>query len=228
MVTKEEYLGKDSSNLVKFQNPGESLEFLAEASSLKALKALIDDASLHGFDLYVASAYRSFDRQFAIVNDKFKGKRAVLDENEKLLDISKLTDRQKINAILRFSAIPGFSRHHFGTDFDIYAKNCLKDGAKLMLTAREYEKGSYFYEFGLYLEKNLESFGFSRPFISKDLFGYEPWHISYTKSAQTIIDNFDIDCAIAYLESFDEPWIEYAIEYVRAHKDRIFGDIYGR
>ena len=31
MVTKEEYLGKDSSNLVKFQNPGESLEFLAEA-----------------------------------------------------------------------------------------------------------------------------------------------------------------------------------------------------
>ena len=82
----------------------------------------------------------------------------------------------------------------------------------------------------MFLQKDclIFSFGFSRPFISKDLFGYEPWHISYTKSAQTIIDNFDIDCAIAYLESFDEPWIEYAIEYVRAHKDRIFGDIYGR
>ncbi|WP_406021146.1 M15 family metallopeptidase [Succinivibrio sp.] len=228
MVTKEEYLGLDSSNLVKFHNPGSSLEFLAEASSLKALKALIDDASLHGFDLCVASAYRSFDRQFAIVNDKFIGKRAVLDENEQLLDISVLSDEKKVLAILRFSAVPGFSRHHFGTDFDIYAKNCLKDGDKLLLTANEYEKGSYFYEFGLYLEKSLEKFGFSRPFSKRDLFGYEPWHISYEKSAMKVIQSFDINAAIAYLESFDEPWVKYAVEYVKEHKDRIFGEIYGR
>lgn len=43
-----------------------------------------------------------------------------------------------------------------------------------------------------------------------------------------VIQSFDINAALAYLVSFDEPWVKYAVEYVKKHKDRIFGEIYGR
>ncbi|NLK85429.1 MAG: M15 family metallopeptidase [Aeromonadales bacterium] len=218
MVTREQYLGLDDSKLVNFKDASNCMSILnADRDAVKALALLCEDAYEHGFELRVASAYRSFYKQFKIFDDKFKGKRVVLDADEKPIDISNLSDEEKFNEIRRFSAIPGFSRHHFGTDFDIYAINLLPEGQSLQLTASEYQRGSYFYPLGLYLAQSLQKFGFIRPYNGKGLIAKEPWHISYQKKAMEFIKAFDINEAIEYLSSFKEPWVPYAIEYAKEH-----------
>ncbi|MGN0901914.1 MAG: M15 family metallopeptidase, partial [Succinivibrio sp.] len=197
---------------------------LADRDAVKALGALFEDAYKNHFELRIASAWRSFYRQFKIFDDKFKGKRAVLDENENVIDISSLSDREKVLAIVRFSAVPGFSRHHFGTDFDIYAVNLLPEGKELELTAREYEKGNYFYPLGSYLKGNLAKFGFIRPYTGNGSVGFEPWHISYKKKADEFIKAFDVNKALDYLSEFKEDWVPYALEYAKEHyRDLVFG-----
>ena len=216
MVTKDQFLGNDDSKLANLVLEPPRI-FNADRDAKKAFEQLVEHAYSQGFEIGLVSAYRSFYQQFKIFDDKFRGKRPVLDENEKPIDISLLSDKDKVLNICRFSAIPGLSRHHFGTDFDIYAKNLLPKGKTLELTAREYQKGNYFYQFGQYLANNLSKFGFIRPFNGKGLIAFEPWHISYEKKANEFLKAFNIDDCIEFLGSFNEPWVEYAIAYAKEH-----------
>ena len=218
MPTNEQILGIDDSKLVNFKDdPRRMSVLMADRDAAKALGPLFMDAYEKGFELRIASAYRSFYKQFKIFDYKFKGKRAVLDKDENPIDISTLSDEQKVLEIVRFSAIPGFSRHHFGTDFDVYAINLLPEGKDLELTAREYAKGNYFYSLGQYLGQNLPKFGFIRPYNGKGTIAYEPWHISYAKKADEFLKAFDLDYALQYLTSFNEPWVKFAAEYAKEH-----------
>lgn len=218
MPTDEQIIGLDDSKLVNFKDdPRRMSVLMADRDAAKALGPLFQDAYEQGFELRIASAYRSFYKQFKIFDDKFKGKRPVLDENEQPIDISFLSDEQKVLEIIRFSAIPGFSRHHFGTDFDVYASNLLPEGKELELTAREYARGNYFYPLGQYLANNLQKFGFSRPFNGKGTVAFEPWHISFTKKADVFTKAFNLDFALEYLTSFNEPWVKYAASYAKEH-----------
>lgn len=218
MATKEQLIGLDDSKLVNIKDdPRRMSVLMCDREAAKVLPDLFSDAFDKGFELRIASAYRSFYKQFKIFDDKFKGKRPVLDENENPIDISTLSDEQKVLEILRFSAVPGFSRHHFGTDFDIYAVNLLPEGKHLELTAREYQKGNYFYKLGQYLAQNLNKFGFKRPFNGKGTIAFEPWHISYSKRADECLREFSPDFALEYLLSFNEPWVSYAAAYAKEH-----------
>ena len=218
MATKEQVIGLDDSKLVNIKDdPRRMSVLMCDRDAAKALPDLFSDAFDKGFELRIASAYRSFYKQFKIFDDKFKGKRPVLDANENTMDISSLSDEQKVLEIIRFSSIPGFSRHHFGTDFDIYAVNLLPEGKQLELTAREYQKGNYFYKLGQYLSQNLNKFGFKRPFNGKGTNAFEPWHISFSKKADECIDAFPVDFALEYLLSFNEPWVKYAVSYAKEH-----------
>lgn len=218
MATKEQLIGLDDSKLVNIKDdPRRMSVLMCDRDAAKALLDLFSDAFDKGFELRIASAYRSFYKQFKIFDDKFKGKRPVLDANENPMDISSLSDEQKVLEIIRFSSIPGFSRHHFGTDFDIYAVNLLPEGKQLELTAREYQKGNYFYKLGQYLSQNLNKFGFKRPFNRKGTIAFEPWHISFSKKADECIDAFPVDFALEYLISFNEPWVKYAVSYAKEH-----------
>lgn len=218
MATKEQLIGLDDSKLVNIKDdPRRMSVLMCDRDAAKALPDLFSDAFDKGFELRIASAYRSFYKQFKIFDDKFKGKRPVLDANENPMDISSLSDEQKVLEIIRFSSIPGFSRHHFGTDFDIYAVNLLPEGKQLELTAREYQKGNYFYKLGQYLSQNLNKFGFKRPFNGKGTIDFEPWHISFSKKADECIDAFPVDFALEYLISFNEPWVKYAVSYAKEH-----------
>ncbi|SPY94009.1 D-alanyl-D-alanine carboxypeptidase [Proteus mirabilis] len=65
-----------------------------------------------------ASFIRSFERQLAIWNGKFEGTRPVLDAESQPIDIQTLSEGQRCEAILKWSALPGASRHHWGTEID--------------------------------------------------------------------------------------------------------------
>lgn len=166
---------------------GKSEQLLAAHQGHKLHKNIISDfillqnaASKAGFNIAIASSFRDFNRQSLIWNNKFNGKRSVLDKQNQVVDLSSLSDIEKCHAIMLFSALPGASRHHFGTDLDIYDANAVPDDYKLRLEADEYQKGGPFAPLSQWLDENLTQFGFYRPY-QQDLGGVapEPWHISH-------------------------------------------------
>ncbi|WGE88925.1 M15 family metallopeptidase [Actinobacillus arthritidis] len=172
--------GKTREHLVPLPNPLSDKHFL-QAEVVDAFLALQQAAKDAGFNLQPASTYRDFERQMLIWNAKFNGERKVHDDNGCAIDMSKLDDLQKIQAMMRWSAVPGSSRHHWGTEIDIFDPNLLPEGQHLQLEPWEYQTGGYFASLTEWLHHNAECFGFYFPFdgIHNAKVGYEPWHISY-------------------------------------------------
>ncbi|WP_104034718.1 M15 family metallopeptidase [Vibrio jasicida] len=148
------------------------------------LLKMIEAATEAGFKMEIASGFRDFHRQKAIWNGKFSGELPILDSNSQPLSKAELGDEEKLMAILRWSALPGGSRHHWGCDFDVYARNLLPQDTMLQLEPWEYLDGHQraFYQ---WLAANLSSFGFFFPY-QQDLGGIaiEPWHISHKAVGQ--------------------------------------------
>ncbi len=151
-------------------------------SILVDLINLREEAAHQGFDLSVTSAYRSFERQLAIFNAKARGERAIQNEKGQVLNPHTLTDEEKLFAILRWSALPGSSRHHWGTDLDIYDKKTVPADYRLQLIPQEFENGGPFALFHDWLDEKMQNknFPFFRPY-SEDRGGVSPerWHISH-------------------------------------------------
>ncbi|WP_107852798.1 M15 family metallopeptidase [Oceanimonas marisflavi] len=173
-------LGLNESHLVPLAEPGHRLQ----AEARDAFVALQAAAAGAGFHLAPASSFRGFDRQLAIWNGKFEGSRPLLDANSRPLDALSLSEPARIHAILRWSALPGTSRHHWGTDLDIYDPTLLPAGNKLQLEPWEYEPSGYFYPLSQWLAANMERFGFYLPYASGHGVAAEPWHLSYRPLAQ--------------------------------------------
>ena len=94
-------------------------------------------------ELRIISAYRSFDQQLKIWNQKLSGSRPVLDDFSRPLDISKMDAWQRIRSVLRWTALPGTSRHHWGTDFDIYDASAIPKSYSIKLISSEYSGGIF-------------------------------------------------------------------------------------
>lgn len=147
---------------------------------LPALQALQEEAARAGFALEVASGFRSFERQLGIWNAKARGERPVLDAQERPLELSALGPLERVHAILRWSALPGASRHHWGTDLDVFDRSALAPGAAFEMRAEESAPGGPFAPLHAWLDEHLHRFGFFRPY-SEDRGGVSPerWHLSY-------------------------------------------------
>jgi LAS superfamily LD-carboxypeptidase LdcB len=150
------------------------------------LLALSAAATAAGFSLQVASSYRNFERQLSIWNNKARGVRPVLDAHGQSLDMALLNDKEKIFAILRWSALPGASRHHWGTDFDVYDISSITSDYSVQLTVEETQGDGPFAKFHQWLNTELmnKADGFYRPYMN-DIGGIapEPWHLSYAPIA---------------------------------------------
>lgn len=169
--------GKTEKHLTTFNN------FLIEPTALESFLKLQMDAKKDGFDLQIISAYRSFEAQLKIWNAKTLGQRKLYSNDGKdILDFETLTKEEIVFAILRWSALPGASRHHWGTDIDVFDQNKLEP-SKVELTIAENEPGGVFYELHQWLDQKIDtgsSYGFYRPY-NEDLGGVSPekWHLSF-------------------------------------------------
>jgi len=151
------------------------------------LEQLRCDARVAGFDLAVASGFRDFDRQLLIWNNKIEGRRPLLDDNGNRLDPAVMAPEALIHAVLRFSALPGASRHHFGTDIDVYDRASLGPGQTLQLTPQECADGGCMAPFHRWLDEYLaHDRGFYRPYVSGLGVSPEPWHLSFRPIAQPL------------------------------------------
>lgn len=191
IFTPEQLTGKSCSHLVAL--PCLSQKHFLQADALKAFIALQQSALKNGFNLQPVSSFRDFQRQQFIWNSKFSGERKVHDDQGNKIDLSGFSEWDKIQCILRWSALPGGSRHHWGTEIDIFDPDRLPSNATLQLEPWEYEEGGYFSELSQWLQQNLVKFDFSLPFSDlqgNKKIGYEPWHISYLPVAQLARQQF--------------------------------------
>lgn len=178
-------------------------DFLVHAGVAQDLQALKQAANEAGFDLCIASGFRSFERQSLIWNNKMAGKSAIFNTDGQALDINTLSEHEKVMAILRWSALPGASRHHWGTDFDLYDQQSLPQGVQLQLQPWEYLNGHQA-EFYQWLKHHLHQHGFFFPY-HQDRGGVavEPWHISHRVTSNLCLQQLTLAVLEQQIRSAD-------------------------
>lgn len=198
----------------------DSLEAPVHRELVAPLRALKQAAAEAGFELMVASGFRSFERQSLIWNGKATGQRPMVDKDGAPLDPFSLSDIDRIYAILRWSALPGASRHHWGTEIDVYELSSMPDGYQLQLTPEETRPGGVFAHFYAWLDGYLAGQDpFYRPY-QYDLGGVAPeaWHLSFGPLASA----FEQVMTLPRLRGFLEQQ-EFALkETVLAHLEDIY------
>lgn len=223
--------GRAESHLCS-PNDAEPLGAKVHRTVVGPFRQLRDDARREGFDLQIHSGFRSFDRQISIWNRKATGKPAVLDSAARPLDIETLTKRELVFAILRWSALPGASRHHWGTDLDVYDHAAKPDGYEIELIPDEVNPGGMFGPMHEWLDDRIDadrSYGFFRPY-DRDRGGVAPerWHLSHAPvadgylrrltvpSLREAIERSDMQLAETVLADLDEIYERFVININRA------------
>jgi LAS superfamily LD-carboxypeptidase LdcB len=181
-VNDGELTGRVRTHIADLEEPRCALHAHVAAPFLNLRRAALAD----GFDLVPVSSFRDFSRQLSIWNAKFSGQKLLLDAAGQVLDSGELSPRERIEAILLWSALPGASRHHWGTDIDIADGNAGPPGYRPQLTPEEFAPAGPFAPLAEWLELNAARFGFFRPFRGV-LSGVqpEPWHFSFAPVAES-------------------------------------------
>jgi len=184
-----ELTGRTRAHIVDIDEPRCSLHYEVVASFL----AMRDAAARAGIDLRAVSSFRDFERQLALWNRKWRGERPLYDSDGRELDHAALTDPERVDAILCWSAIPGGSRHHWGSDIDVIDATALPDGYQVQLLPAEYATGGVFERLTPWLDRHMHHFGFHRPYGSdRGGAGIEPWHLSYAPVARRAIEELSL------------------------------------
>ncbi|PVX42948.1 LAS superfamily LD-carboxypeptidase LdcB [Pasteurella langaaensis DSM 22999] len=223
-LTTQQLTGKCRDHLVPLACPYSPHHFL-QPQAIQAFQALQKSAVKNGFNLQPASSFRDFQRQQLIWNGKFNGERKVHDEQGNLLDLTALSDWEKCQAILRWSALPGGSRHHWGTEIDFWDPDLIPANQPLQLEPWEYEQNGYFFELSQWLQENLAQFDFTLPFMqtAKNIdVGREPWHISYFPLAQQAQQQFSPEILIKAWENEEIAGKAVLLEHLQEIFERYF------
>jgi LAS superfamily LD-carboxypeptidase LdcB len=180
-VNEAELTGQVRSHVADLPDPQCALHLHVAAPFLNLRRAALAD----GFEVVPLSSFRSFSRQLAIWNGKYNGEKPMLDASGRPLDASRLAPGERIEAILLWSALPGASRHHWGTDVDLIDARATAPGYRAQLTGEEFAPGGPYAALAEWLDANAARFGFFRPFRGV-LSGVqpEPWHFSFAPVAE--------------------------------------------
>lgn len=184
-----ELTGRARSHIVELEQPNCMLHYEAVTSFL----AMRDAAAAQGIDLMAQSSFRDFQTQLSIWNRKWTGERELLDRAARPLRSEQLSDAQKMDAILCWSAIPGGSRHHWGSDVDVVDAAAVPPGYAVQLVPAEYASGGIFARLSAWLDANMSSFGYYRPYrIDHGGVSPEPWHLSYAPVALPALESLSM------------------------------------
>jgi len=161
--------------------------------TLNAFLKMQAAADKNEIDLKIASATRNFDYQEDIWNKKWEG--LTLVDGRNLLK-SMPDGLERFKKILEYSAVPGTSRHHWGTEVDVNDANP---------EYFEEEKGEEVYN---WLVQNAWAFGFCQPYDLKGsarLTGYneEKWHWSYAPLSINFTQEYGNLVTDADIKGFD-------------------------
>jgi LAS superfamily LD-carboxypeptidase LdcB len=198
MLNTQQLTGRTDSHIRDAPVLGSRLH----ADAIEPVLALRAAAAEAGFDLAIVSSFRDFSRQLEIWNAKFRGERVLLDRDERPLDASKLDEPGKVDAILLWSALPGASRHHWGSDFDVFDRAAVPPAYRPQLTVSEFTGEGPFAALNDWLSVNLTRFAFFRPYLT-DRGGVhpEPWHLSYAPISGPALTRLTLDVLYETLDN---------------------------
>ena len=204
---QEKKVAEEKNYLMGKFDPAQRIDFVAvpaEASisgykmylrkeTLDAFLKMQNAADKDDIDLKIASATRNFDYQKNIWNNKWEGVTLVNGQN---LSKTIPDGLERFKKILEYSAVPGTSRHHWGTDIDI------NDATPEYFDS---EKGEKEYS---WLIENAPLFGFCQPYDLKDNdrpegYNEEKWHWSYLPLAKTFTEEYKNSITDNDLKGFD-------------------------
>lgn len=203
IMNLDQLIGLNDKNLM-----GDSIKL--ESETYYAFKKMQIAAKKDGINLKIISAYRDYERQKLIWNNKYK----------KFTEEYSLNPNEAILEIIRFSTIPGTSRHHWGTDIDIIDGNFPDE--ENVLVSEKFEKDGLFYKLKNWLDNNSKNFGFYLTYTNdknRKGFEFEPWHYSYKPVSvkyyraliktdlKKIIKGLDINGSDYFDESFIDAYI---------------------
>ncbi|WP_299251151.1 M15 family metallopeptidase [uncultured Lacinutrix sp.] len=178
-LSQEELIGKGNPELF-----GDGYK-LREAAYL-SFKKMQAEALKSNIKIGAVSSYRSFSHQKRIWERKFNSNKS-----------NGLSTTENIKKIIEYSTIPGTSRHHWGTDIDIYQTN-VKQPRGLLLESNFHNNGA-FCKLKEWMDVHAEDFGFHLAYTdlpNRKGFKYEPWHYSYKPlSSQYLKDYKKLDIA---------------------------------
>jgi zinc D-Ala-D-Ala carboxypeptidase len=164
-------------------------------------------AAAAGVRLVILSATRNFDRQKIIWEDKWTGKRQVNGGN---LSLTVQDPKQRALTILRYSSMPGTSRHHWGTDMDLNAfeNDYFASGQGL----KEYQ----------WLQAHAAEYGFCQPYTAKgedrpDGYEEEKWHWSYVPLSRLYLVAYTAKVNPADIQGFAGAAVAADIEVIRKY-----------
>ncbi len=184
-----ELTGRARTHVVELQHPRCVLHYEAVASFL----AMRDAAAEDGIDLAARSGFRDFDTQMLIWNRKWTGERQLNDRNSQPVERSRLGDDEAVDAILCWSAIPGGSRHHWGSDVDVIDASAVPEGCAVQLVPAEYAADGIFSRLTAWLDAHMTRFGFFRPYrTDRGGVSPEPWHLSYAPVSVPALESLSL------------------------------------
>lgn len=183
--------GRENNKLKEFNG------YLIHEDAIPSLEKLIIDAKNEiGADLQIVSSFRNYERQLAGWNLKAQGKRPLYDEDDNELDYKTLTQEQILFAILKWSAVPGGSRHHWGTDIDVFDASKMKREDVQLLQSECVASGPCG-ELHQWLDEKIKtnsSYGFFRPYeTDRGGVGTEKWHLSYSPISNDLNEAYTLD-----------------------------------
>jgi len=157
--------------------------------ALAAYKRMADAARADGVTLKIRSATRDFNNQKWIWMQKWSGAKLIAGKD---LSVEYPDHVDRARRILRYSSMPGTSRHHWGTDVDIN---------EFLLSYWRSEEGQKVYN---WLKVNADRFGFCQPFSPGRSVGYqeEAWHYSYMPVAKGLLNDYLAEIKPADISGF--------------------------
>ncbi len=169
----------------------ENIYLLAEV--YEAFKKMYSAAQSDGVRLIIISGFRDFDHQVRIWNNKWNGIQ-MLEGNIRATDIDNKLERTI--EILKYSAMPGTSRHHWGTDIDL---NSLSNS---------YFKRGHGLKVYKWLLENAAKFGFHQPYTElatsrNSGHAQENWHWTYLPVSKKYLNAFRNVITLEDLSGFE-------------------------
>lgn len=177
LIPKEELLGKfepsKHPDFIKIESRHtEKPNIFMRKEAYESFKKMATAAKKEGVDIRIISATRNFDYQKGIWEKKW-----LREKYAGWKDVDKVKD------ILKYSSMPGTSRHHWGTDVDF-------NSVELAYFASGAGKKLYDW-----LLKNGATYGFAQTYTSKEngRTGYEEekWHWSYMPLSKEFLKQYN-------------------------------------
>lgn len=148
--------------------------------AFSAFLLMAQAAKKEGITLNILSATRNYSAQKGIWEEKWSGKRHVNGQNL----AKKISDPvQRAQMILKYSSMPGTSRHHWGTDMDLNSLDPVffESGA-----------GKKIYQ---WLKRNAGKYGFCQPYTEfgasrQNGYQEEKWHWSYKPLSSEMLKKY--------------------------------------